>query len=301
MARKESPLDMRLELLGTCVPGGDEDDPGGEVSHAVEYLVPLAEACRRLAEAVCTEAFAQADAILGELARLPEWPSLKESKRAAEFARRVQRRSAASLLFNARRGRLDVARVLEIAKTPRGLQMVAEKLGLPAELPEPVRASTTVTATATAEDGSPPPVITEFRGSYQFLSNFYPAPIVYCGKTYPSAEHLYQSRKATDYAERERIRVAPSAGSAKRLGASCERRADWDSIKDDVMREVIELKFAKNPDLAERLLATGDAELVEGNSWDDTYWGRSLVTGQGQNKLGVILMEVRASLAGQRA
>ena len=39
------------------------------------------------------------------------------------------------------------------------------------------------------------------------------------------------------------------------------------------------------------LLATGDAELIEGNNWGDTYWGKC--NGQGLNRLGILLMQIR--------
>ncbi len=42
------------------------------------------------------------------------------------------------------------------------------------------------------------------------------------------------------------------------------------------------------------LLATGSAELIEGNDWGDDYWGRA--TPQGKNHLGVVLMQVREEL-----
>lgn len=45
------------------------------------------------------------------------------------------------------------------------------------------------------------------------------------------------------------------------------------------------------PYLREKLLATGDAELVEGNTWGDRFWG--VCNGVGQNWLGRLLMQVR--------
>ena len=61
------------------------------------------------------------------------------------------------------------------------------------------------------------------------------------------------------------------------------------------MRQVIDAKFS-DPKLAKLLDKTGDAELLEGNSWHDKIWGVDSVTLQGQNKLGKILMAKREQL-----
>lgn len=41
-------------------------------------------------------------------------------------------------------------------------------------------------------------------------------------------------------------------------------------------------------------LATGDAILIEGNTWGDRFWG--VCEGFGQNHLGHVLMRVRVQL-----
>ena len=71
-------------------------------------------------------------------------------------------------------------------------------------------------------------------------------------------------------------------------------RSDWEDVKLGTMLEVCRAKFTQNPQLAKRLLATGDEELVEGNNWGDTFWGK--VDGKGQNHLGRILMQIRDAL-----
>jgi ribA/ribD-fused uncharacterized protein len=71
-------------------------------------------------------------------------------------------------------------------------------------------------------------------------------------------------------------------------------RKDWDQVKTDVMRAAVNAKFSQNPDLLERLLATGRAEIVE-NSPVDYFWGVGS-DGSGKNVLGTILMEVREKL-----
>ena len=60
------------------------------------------------------------------------------------------------------------------------------------------------------------------------------------------------------------------------------------------MQEIVQAKFEQNPVLAKWLLNTGDAKLIEGNTWNDRYWG--VCAGIGQNKLGKILMKVRDNL-----
>ncbi len=139
-----------------------------------------------------------------------------------------------------------------------------------------------------------PAKIGEFQGEYRFLSNFWPAPCIFEGRRYPSSEHAYQAAKSLDPAERARIAAMATPSEAKRAGRAMALRPDWESVKFDVMRACVRSKFAINSDLAEMLLATGDAVLEEGNTWGDRVWG--VVDGIGENRLGKILMDVRADL-----
>jgi ribA/ribD-fused uncharacterized protein len=88
-----------------------------------------------------------------------------------------------------------------------------------------------------------------------------------------------------------------SPSSAKYLGRHVELRSDWEDVKDNIMYEIVYNKFSNNLDLRNSLHNTGDAELIEGNWWNDKYWGMS--NGEGQNKLGKILMRVRDELNGK--
>jgi len=138
-------------------------------------------------------------------------------------------------------------------------------------------------------------IIRQFTGPYQFLSNFYKCTIDYEGLRYSSVEHAYQAAKTLDFDERIRIRNAETPGHAKRLGRTVKLRQNWDDIKVDVMRTLLRLKFS-HPELRQKLLDTGCAYLQEGNYWHDTFWGVDLRTGQGQNMLGRLLMELRSEL-----
>ena len=135
-----------------------------------------------------------------------------------------------------------------------------------------------------------PERIDRFRGDHDFLSNFHRHPFRWDGETWATAEAAFQAAKTLDGRERERIRAAASPGEAKRLGRRVDLRLDWERVKDDVMRSVLEAKFAV-PELRDALLATGDAELVEGNTWGDVYWG--VCGGRGRNQLGRTLMRIR--------
>lgn len=139
-----------------------------------------------------------------------------------------------------------------------------------------------------------PHVIDNFSGEYRFLSNFYPSSIFVDGFRYPTVEHAFQAAKTADNAAKQKIARTQSALRAKSLGRQVRLRKDWEAIKVAVMRQCVALKFESHPDLAEMLLDTGDAKLIEGNSWNDTYWG--VCGGRGKNHLGKILMGVRTQL-----
>ena len=137
--------------------------------------------------------------------------------------------------------------------------------------------------------------IVSFYGEYRFLSNFFPAPVVLDEETYPTVEHGFQAAKTLLLGQRKEIRLAPSAGAAKRMGRRVVLRADWNATRIAVMRDLVRQKFKAEGPLAPRLLATGNALLVEGNHWHDTFWGQCPL-GSGDNWLGKILMEIREEI-----
>lgn len=134
--------------------------------------------------------------------------------------------------------------------------------------------------------------IDSFRGDFGFLSNFFESSLWVDGKQYRSVEHAYQAFKFGPGGDgHETVRNAKTPGIAKQLGKAALLPKDWEDTKVDLMRRLVREKF-KNPLLKTLLLATEDAELVEGNWWNDKFWG--VCRGTGQNWLGKILMEVRA-------
>lgn len=133
-------------------------------------------------------------------------------------------------------------------------------------------------------------VINSFTGEYKFLSNFYTCAVVLDGEKYWSVEHAYQAAKTLDLKARAEIRIADTFARAKRLGRRVTMRSDWHEIRLAVMEDLLRQKFS-NPENHRRLLLTGHAQLVEGNSWHDHFWG--VCEGRGENNLGKLLMKIR--------
>lgn len=161
--------------------------------------------------------------------------------------------------------------------------------------------------------------ITSFTGDHAFLSSFHPCRIKVPGgiSAWPSAEHLFQGTKAPTQRESDWIRSAPSAAEARRRGRSVELGGWWEREKRRIMLEIVLWKFTQHDDLRDRLVNTGQRRLIEGNTWDDIYWGAvagpigkgtdlpvwanepagSSYVMYGHNWLGRILMMVREVLA----
>jgi hypothetical protein len=134
-------------------------------------------------------------------------------------------------------------------------------------------------------------MICEFQNEYRFLSNFYPLqhPIQVESILYYTSENAFQAMKTLDKEARIQIsKVNPY--KAKKLGRKVILREDWEDIKLNIMEMVIYKKFRYTP-LKELLLSTYPKKLIEGNGWNDTFWGVS--NGVGSNNLGIILMKVR--------
>ena len=138
--------------------------------------------------------------------------------------------------------------------------------------------------------------ITDFHEEqYRFLSNFYEARVAYNGLVYGSNEAAFQAQKCMT--EEEKIPFTGyGPGKSKGLGRRVPLRPDWEQVKVGIMEDIVRAKFTQHPELAAKLLATGDKVLVEGNTWGDTCWGVDMRTGQGENHLGRILMKVREEL-----
>lgn len=138
-----------------------------------------------------------------------------------------------------------------------------------------------------------------FQGEYRWLSNFWPCYIIYQGMEYPSVEHAYCAAKCDEEEDRVRFQnpTDVTASQAKRRCREMKIRSDWDSIKLEIMRDLIKQKFSlRNKKLMNDLIATDDAYIEETNYWNDTFCG--VCKGVGENNLGKIIMARRAELNG---
>lgn len=139
-------------------------------------------------------------------------------------------------------------------------------------------------------------MITQFKDNYRWLSNFAPVRIMLDGIVYPSVEHAYQSAKSHEPAWKEYCsRKGVTAVDVKRASRKVKLVDNWQDVKVEVMEKCIGQKFAQSP-YKEKLMATGQIHIQEGNTWKDCYWGVDLVSGRGLNMLGKMIMKVRGEL-----
>ena len=144
----------------------------------------------------------------------------------------------------------------------------------------------------TSKDG----VITFFEptGPWAELSNFFRHGFELDDLAWPSVEHYYQAAKSLDLDVQQQIRQAATPREAKNMGRAIPNlRPDWEQVKETVMRSALKAKFS-HPKLREILLASGDRPIEERSPYD-SYWGTG-GDGQGKNRLGQLLMELRTTM-----
>ncbi len=134
---------------------------------------------------------------------------------------------------------------------------------------------------------------------YGGFSNFSRHGFTLDGRYWPTSEHYFQAQKFVGTEHEEIVRESPAPKIAAERGRERSRplRGDWNEVKEDVMRRALQAKFATHLSLQELLLSTGEEEIVE-NAPGDYYWGSGR-DGTGRNRLGILLMELRADLRGR--
>lgn len=150
-------------------------------------------------------------------------------------------------------------------------------------------------------------VILAFRDEFNFMSNFaackvtLPAEEGLPAMEFDSTEQAYMAWKTTDLAMRAKIQgMTPGEAKEETHKQDFPTRADYnDEGRIAIMLELNRQKYSsRNPELREKLIATGDAVLIEGNTWGDTFFGFAYDKCYGENHLGRILMKVRQEIGG---
>jgi ribA/ribD-fused uncharacterized protein len=136
------------------------------------------------------------------------------------------------------------------------------------------------------------------RETYGCFSNFSRHGFELDGFYWLTSEHYFQAHKfiETDPDWFAKIRDVKTPREAAKMGRDRAHplRSDWNEVKDGIMKKAVFKKFQTHANIREILLSTEDDLLVE-NAPNDYYWGCGK-DGSGENKLGLILVEVREIL-----
>ena len=146
-----------------------------------------------------------------------------------------------------------------------------------------------------ATDGS---VVGFYPRKIDVLNNFSSWQVDWRGRRWPTSEHAYQAAHFFETAPElvEQIFKARSAHDAYLIAnANSDKDPDnWDDIKIEIMEEIIRAKCEQNPYIKQKLLETGDKDIVEDSPIDDFWgWGKDH---DGRNELGKIWMRIRSDI-----
>ena len=155
--------------------------------------------------------------------------------------------------------------------------------------------------------------ITKVKEENGWLSCMSPHPVEYEGKHYRTAEALFQALRFKGHPEIQvliRDQKSPMGAKmkARKNRALLNRGEKWDEAPSDIplMKMCLELKLAQHPDLEEKLIATGNAKILEDCSTHDResarFWGAVYKDGKwiGESVFGEIWMEIREELRSKK-
>ena len=133
---------------------------------------------------------------------------------------------------------------------------------------------------------------------YTVFDSMYYDPIVYENITYPSVENAFQASRFKDISMKYKFVKMTPYEAAYRGKAFKTTVSDWDYMKNDIMYDLLKIKFSK-PDLKHMLLSTSDDIIITCNN-HDRHW-RVCTCQQckntGSNVLGNLLTQLRSELS----
>ena len=101
------------------------------------------------------------------------------------------------------------------------------------------------------------------------------------------------AKKSNDIGTRRKF-TRFSAAKARKKESSIPENDYWEENKDEILYDLLKIKFTHNKDLKNKLLDTYPHELINNVSYPDTYYGVRF--GEGKNELGKMLMRLRKEL-----
>lgn len=151
--------------------------------------------------------------------------------------------------------------------------------------------------------------ITKVKEESGWLSCMSAYPIAYKDRQYKTCEALFQALRFEGYPEiQKQIQECPSPMGAKMIARKnrdkLNRGVKWDEAPSDIplMKKCLKLKLEQHPELKEKLIATGDAIIIEDCTTHDResarFWGAVKKDGKwiGENVFGKLWMEIRKEL-----
>ena len=139
-----------------------------------------------------------------------------------------------------------------------------------------------------------------------YMSNLNESPFFLNNENHKTGEHGLQMEKAwfhRDYEAVTKIRKASTPAEAKDIGRGITSSPEWNVYKYMAADKVSYARYTQNPELAERLCATGDSNLLEASTDTDwgigiSIWDNAVVSGEGpgNNNFGKSTERVRSKL-----
>lgn len=140
-------------------------------------------------------------------------------------------------------------------------------------------------------------MINSFRGYHAWLSNMYECKVEFMGHKFKSVENAYMYAKNPNDLEWLNKCLTMSPGDVKKASKMIKLRDDWENVKLAIMYNLLKQKFAQEP-FRTNLIETRNENIVEGNRWNDTFWGVDIKSSPniGENWLGRLIMDVRTKI-----
>jgi predicted NAD-dependent protein-ADP-ribosyltransferase YbiA (DUF1768 family) len=132
-----------------------------------------------------------------------------------------------------------------------------------------------------------------FNDNNHFLSNFYNHSISYNGITYKNNVSAYLAQFFESRTQRVLFSGLLPTQAIRLFDRISNPHVEFD--KEAVMKAICKEKFS-DKFLKEKLLKTNDDELINETIFPNEFWGTNK-KGEGQNKLGKILMEIRTEFS----